>query len=77
MPSFPNGLGEIIEPNTESAALIASTLFQAGISAALWGLCAAAEYGGDLCPLVCLALIDFHQRLMVSMVVGHRASCER
>lgn len=59
MPLLPNDLGGITEPSTESAVLIASTLFQAGVSVALWGLCAAVEYGGELCPLVCLSCLGW------------------
>lgn len=49
-------LAAIDEPSTESAALIASILAQAGVSSALWGICAAALYGGELCQLVRLRL---------------------
>lgn len=49
--SILNKLDAIEEANLKSAALIATILSQSGVPAAVWALCAATLYGGDLVPL--------------------------
>ncbi|POS81280.1 hypothetical protein DHEL01_v200330 [Diaporthe helianthi] len=44
-------LTSIREPNVEGGRLLATLLHQNGISCTLWGVSAAAHYGGGLCPL--------------------------
>lgn len=59
VPLIPIKLTDIKELDVESAALIASTLSQAGVPAALWGLNAANLYGGNLVPSVSRLFLFF------------------
>lgn len=46
------GIRDIDSSGVESAAILATTLSQNGVPAALWGLHASALYDGELVPLV-------------------------
>ncbi|ROV86875.1 hypothetical protein VMCG_10806 [Cytospora schulzeri] len=45
------GLLAIREPKLAEIRVLTTALAEAGISSALWGVCAAIHYGGGLCPL--------------------------
>ncbi|ODM19784.1 hypothetical protein SI65_04770 [Aspergillus cristatus] len=69
---IPNKLTDIKEPDLESTALIASTISQAGVPAALWGLNAANLYGGNLVPLdIELLVCEKDQERAFTILTSH------
>lgn len=72
-------LSLIRDPDTRGIATLTRLLGDGGIPSALWGVNAAAHYGGGLCPLVSLItdITRIGLQKLTRLCLGYRARHQR